>query len=43
MKAIERRRSQIEKLGILVPAIAEIDLEGADVDVRKDEPVAAPF
>jgi len=43
LKAIERRRSQIEKLGIAVPAIAEINLEGAEVDVKKDEPVATPF
>ncbi len=43
LKAIERRREQIEKLGIPVPAIHEINLEGAEVDVRKDEPVATPF
>lgn len=43
LKAIERRREQIEKLGIPVPAIKEIDLEGEEVDVRKDEPVATPF
>ena len=43
LKAIERRRDQIEKLGIAVPAIPEINLEGAKVDVRKDEPVATPF
>ena len=43
LKAIERRREQIEKLGIRVPAIKEIGLEGEDVDVRKDEPVATPF
>jgi rubrerythrin len=43
LKAIERRREQIEKLGIPVPAIHEINLEGEEVDVRKDEPVATPF
>ena len=43
LNAIERRREQIEKLGIPVPAIKEIDLEGEEVDVRKDEPVATPF
>ena len=34
LKAIQRRREQIEKLGIPVPAIPEIDLEGAEVDIR---------
>jgi hypothetical protein len=43
LQAIERRRDQIEKLGIPVPAISEINLEGVEVDVRKDEPVATPF
>ncbi|MGA8856852.1 MAG: hypothetical protein WB643_06760 [Candidatus Bathyarchaeia archaeon] len=43
LKAIERRREQIEKLGVLIPAIHEIDLEGEEVDIRKDEPVATPF
>jgi len=43
LKAIERRREQVEKLGIPIPAIHEIDLEGAEVDVRKDEPIATPF
>ena len=43
LKAIERRREQIEKLGIPVPAIKEIDLEGEEVDIHKDEPVATPF
>ena len=33
--AIQRRREQIEKLGIPVPAIPEIDLEGAEVDVLR--------
>ena len=43
LKAIERRREQVEKLGIPIPAIREIDLEGAEVDVRSDEPIATPF
>lgn len=43
LTAIQGRREQIEKLGIAVPAIPEIDLGGAEVDVRKDEPVATPF
>lgn len=43
LEAIERRREQIERLGIPLPAIPEIDLEGEAVDVRKDEPVATPF
>ncbi len=43
LKAIQRRRGQIEKLGILIPAIPEINLEGEQVDVRADEPVATPF
>ena len=42
-KAIQRRREQLEKLGISIPAIPEIGLEGAEVDVRADEPVATPF
>jgi len=40
LQAIERRREQVEKLGVPIPAIKEINLEGKDVDVRKDEPVA---
>ena len=43
LKAIQRRRDQIEKLGISVPAIPEINLEGVEVDVWADEPVATPF
>lgn len=43
LEAIERRRAQIEKLGVPVPAIAEISLEGHEVDVRKDEPIATPL
>jgi len=43
LKAIERRREQVEKLGVKIPAIHEINLEGAEVDIRKDEPVATPF
>jgi rubrerythrin len=43
LKAIQRRKEQVEKLGIPIPAIHEIDLEGAEVDVRADEPVATPF
>jgi rubrerythrin len=43
LKAIQRRREQIEKLGIAVPAIPEINLDGEEVDVRADEPVATPF
>ncbi len=42
-KAIERRREQVEKLGIPIPAIHEIGLEGAEVHVRKDETIATPF
>jgi hypothetical protein len=30
-------------LGISIPAIKEINLEGQDADVRADEPVATPF
>ena len=43
LKAIQRRREQVEKLGIPIPAIHEIDLEGEEVDVRADEPIATPF
>ncbi|OFX16108.1 hypothetical protein A3K71_03630, partial [archaeon RBG_16_50_20] len=43
LDAILRRREQIEKLGVLIPAIPEINLEGEEVDIRKDEPIATPF
>ena len=43
LEAIERRKDQIEKIGVKIPAIPEIGLEGEEVDVRKDEPVATPF
>jgi len=43
LDAIQRRRDQIEKLGVPIPAIPEINLEGKEVDIRKDEPVATPF
>lgn len=43
LNAIQRRREQVEKLGVPIPAIPEIDLEGQEVDIRKDEPVATPF
>lgn len=43
LQAIERRREQVEKLGVPIPAIPEIGLEGQQVDVRKDEPVATPL
>jgi hypothetical protein len=43
LEAIQRRREQVEKLGVPIPAISEINLEGQEVDVRKDEPVATPF
>lgn len=43
LDAIQRRREQIEKLGVPIPAIPEIDLEGEEIDIRKDEPVATPF
>lgn len=39
LKAIQRRREQIEKLDIRPRAIPEIALEGEEVDVRSDEPV----
>ncbi len=43
LEAIERRKEQIEKIGVQIPAIPEIGLEGKEVDVKKDEPVATPF
>jgi hypothetical protein len=43
LQAIQRRREQIETLGIPLPAIPEINLEGEEIDVRKDEPIATPF
>jgi len=38
LKAIERRRDQIEKLGIQVPAIAEIILEGTRLTSKRMNP-----
>lgn len=43
IKSIERKREQIEKLGIPMPAIPEIGLEGTEVKVDKNEPIATPL
>jgi rubrerythrin len=41
MKAIERHRSKIEELGIPVPAIEEIGVDGLKVNVKKGEEIVA--
>jgi rubrerythrin len=44
MKAIERHRSKLEELGIPMPAIKEIGVDGFDVSVKKgDEIIATPL
>ncbi len=41
MKAIERHRSKIEDLGIPVPEIEEIGVEGVKINVKKGEDIIA--
>jgi hypothetical protein len=43
IRSVERKREQIERLGILIPAIPEIGLEGTEVKVDKNEPIATPL
>ena len=41
--AIEKKRGEIEEMGIKLPAIPEIGLEGVDVQVKKNETIATTF
>jgi rubrerythrin len=44
LKAIERHRSKLESLGVHVPRIEEIGLDGVDVNVKKgDRIITAPL
>lgn len=44
LKAIERHRAKIEDMGVPIPKINEIGLDGVDVNVRKgDSIIAAPL
>ena len=42
-QAIEKKRGEIEEMGIKVPAIPEIEVEGVDVQIRKNEAIATSF
>ncbi len=42
-EAIEKKRSEIEEMGIKVPAIPELGVEGEVVQVRKNETIATSF
>src|SRR5437660_9459897 len=42
-QAIEKKRSEIEEMGIKVPAIPEIEVEGVDVQIMKNEAIATSF
>ena len=42
-EAIEKKRKEIEEIGIMVPAIPEIGVEGVEVQVKKDETIATSF
>ncbi len=41
--AIEKKRREIEEMGIQLPAIPEIGIEGVDVQVKKNETIATTF
>ncbi len=41
--AIEKKRGEIEEMGIKIPAIPEIGIEGVDVQVKKNEAIATTF
>ncbi len=43
VKAVDRQRPHFERVGVPVPAIPEIGLDGVEVKVRKDEPIATPL
>jgi len=42
-EAIEKKRSEIEEMGIKVPAIPELGVEGEAVQVKKNETIATSF
>jgi hypothetical protein len=42
-EAIEKKRPEIEEMGIKVPAIPELGVEGEVVQVRKNETIATSF
>ena len=42
-EAIEKKRSEIEEMGIKVPAIPELGVEGEVVQVKKNETIATSF
>ncbi len=42
-EAIEKKRSEVEEMGIQIPAIPEIGVEGLEVQVKKNEAVATSF
>jgi hypothetical protein len=42
-EAIEKKRHEIEEMGIQIPAIPEIGVEGVDVQVKKNETIATTF
>ena len=42
-EAIEKKRREIEEMGIQIPAIPEIGVEGIDVQVKKSETIATTF
>ncbi len=42
-EAIEKKRPEIEEMGIKIPALPEIGVEGVDVQVKKTETIATTF
>ena len=42
-EAIEKKRGEVEEMGIEIPAIPEIGVEGVDVQVKKNETIATTF
>jgi rubrerythrin len=42
-EAIEKKRAEIEEMGIKIPAIPEIGIEGVEVQVKKNETIATTF
>ena len=42
-QAIEKKRGEIEEMGIKVPAIPELGVEGVEVQVKKNETIATSF
>ncbi len=42
-EAIEKKRPEVEEMGIKIPAISEIGVEGVEVQVKKTETIATTF